>query len=37
MFFPDTQEELEKITNDIKKMANNARNKLKSKSDTGYH
>uniref|UniRef100_A0A3Q4AIF1 t-SNARE coiled-coil homology domain-containing protein n=1 Tax=Mola mola TaxID=94237 RepID=A0A3Q4AIF1_MOLML len=28
-----TQDDLEKITNDIKKMANNARNKLKSKSD----
>lgn len=31
-FSSETQDELEAITNDIKKMANNARNKLKSKS-----
>lgn len=30
--FPETQDDLEAITNDIKKMANNARNKLKSES-----
>lgn len=30
--FLETQDDLEAITNDIKKMANNARNKLKSKS-----
>ena len=28
----ETQDDLEAITNDIKKMANNARNKLKSES-----
>lgn len=33
-FFAETQDDLEAITNDIKKMANNARNKLKSESDT---
>ena len=30
----ETQDELEAITNDIKKMANNARNKLKSETHT---
>lgn len=33
-FLSETQDELEAITNEIKKMANNARNKLKSESDT---
>lgn len=33
-FFAETQDDLEAITNEIKKMANNARNKLKSESDT---
>lgn len=31
-FFAETQDDLEAITNEIKKMANNARNKLKSES-----
>lgn len=36
--FPlETQDDLEAITNDIKKMANNARNKLKSESDSYFH
>lgn len=34
--FPETQDDLEAITNDIKKMANNARNKLKSESTYQY-
>ena len=32
--FPETQDDLEAITNEIKKMANNARNKLKSEPYT---
>lgn len=34
--FSETQDDLEAITNDIKKMANNARNKLKSESASQY-
>lgn len=33
----ETQEDLEAITNDIKKLANSARNKLKSESASHYY
>lgn len=36
-FISETQDELEALTNDIKKMANNARNKLKSKCGLYEH